>query len=935
MDLFNLKAKVTLDTDDYEQGINQARATTTSFMDVFKGNMLSNLATGAISKIGGAITSALSKGVGAVKNFVSESVSAFSEFEQLSGGVETLFGNASRSASDYANDITQTVAEANEKLGAYAAKYGEDFMDVWADDLYEQKLAQVGKMTAKQKDEFFEETYAEYQKYIDYVGLSEEQITAKAEKEYADRMAAQDLVMQNAKNAWKTAGVSMNEYMNTVTGFSASLAQSLDNDMLKTAEYSDRALQDMSDNANKMGSQMGSIMNAYMGFSKQNYTMLDNLKLGYGGTKSEMERLIKDASKMTAIQKELNLTVEEGDTSFGNIVNAISVVQKKLDITGTTAKEAATTIQGATSATKAAWENVKIAFSTGEGLEDAFDNLMEAIFGDGETTGLINQVLPRITKVFESIGKYLPQIMSKLADYLPALLDALKPVLEAIKNAIVSILNSEEFKDAMRRIGESLMQALKEGLDAVGLGGLGDAIQWLWDNRETIVKIGEILLAAFAGSKLINGVKSVADGLKTVGTSLFGKGGDGEGTGTGTGTGGGLLKTLGTDVSQVSTGAKVGGVASGLFIGTAVGSAVSNELYQRGFYGEDSGNVVADFESKSGVGKWLDIFEYIQKGIEDATVGAEMTIRSYNNKTKHALEEGYSSWEEYRAAMLEKYEQMNADGAKHAEEVEKNGDRLFKAVNNSLPIPSQVADKWEELKTIAQDGSAYIADTTKSNLAGIPSDVIEMQEGITSTVNYGVDDVVSSLERLRAATDDSFHSISDVADATTSDLAGVPSSVLDAMTGASSAVNYGVDDMVSSLERLRKAASRAASSIYDIADASASSLAGVPSDVLDKMGARHYASAVDNPVIFDHPEYAMVGDGTEPEVLMGISTFRAMLEQAQSAIQAQVNINPQNGATVQQGQERQIIIPVYIGDEKLDEIVVDSVRRQAYLTGGR
>lgn len=277
MDLFNLKAKVTLDTDEYEQGIDQARGSALSFMDVFKGNMLSNLATSAISKIGGAIANGLSKGVGAVKNFVSESVSAFSEFEQLSGGVETLFGNASRSAADYADDITNTVAEANEKLGEYAAKYGEDFMDVWADDLYEQKLAQVGKMTAKQKDEFFEETYAEYQKYIDYVGLSEEQITAKAQKEYADRAAAQELVMSNAKDAWKTAGLSMNEYMNTVTSFSASLAQSLDNDQLKTAEYADRALRDMSDNANKMGTQMGSIMNAYMGFSKQNYTMLKRL----------------------------------------------------------------------------------------------------------------------------------------------------------------------------------------------------------------------------------------------------------------------------------------------------------------------------------------------------------------------------------------------------------------------------------------------------------------------------------------------------------------------------------------------------------------------------------------------------------------------------------------------------------------------------------
>ena len=280
VEAFTVEGDLKLNTEGFESQIKSAESSTLSFMDVFKGNMLSNLATGAISKIGGAIANGLSKGVGAVKNFVSESVSAFADFEQLSGGVETLFGNASRSAADYANDITNTVAEANEKLGEYAAKYGDSYFDAWADDLYEKKLQQVGKMTDKQKAAFYDELSEEYDKYVDYVGMSEEQITAKAQKEYADRAAAQELVMSNAKKAWQTAGLDMNSYMETVTGFSASLAQSLDNDQLKTAEYADRALRDMSDNANKMGTQMGSIMNAYMGFSKQNYTMLDNLKLG-------------------------------------------------------------------------------------------------------------------------------------------------------------------------------------------------------------------------------------------------------------------------------------------------------------------------------------------------------------------------------------------------------------------------------------------------------------------------------------------------------------------------------------------------------------------------------------------------------------------------------------------------------------------------------
>ena len=136
------------------------------------------------------------------------------------------------------------------------------------------------------------------------------------------------IIKDYAMDAYKTAGISANQYMETVTGFSASLIQSLGGDTEKAANYANRALVDMSDNANKMGSSMESIQNAYQGFAKQNYTMLDNLKLGYGGTKEEMERLIEDASKMTAEQEKLGITVDANSTSFGNIVNAISVMQE-------------------------------------------------------------------------------------------------------------------------------------------------------------------------------------------------------------------------------------------------------------------------------------------------------------------------------------------------------------------------------------------------------------------------------------------------------------------------------------------------------------------------------------------------------------------------------------------------------------------------------
>ena len=164
-------------------------------------------------------------------------------------------------------------------------------------------------------------------------------------------------VVDNAKKAYKTAGLSANAYMETVTSFSASLLQSLGGDTKKAADYADRAIIDMSDNANKMGTSMELIQNAYQGFAKQNYTMLDNLKLGYGGTKEEMKRLVQDASKMTDVQKELGVSVDGSSLSFGNIVNAISVMQKHMGIAGTTSKEASETISGSISSMKGAFDN--------------------------------------------------------------------------------------------------------------------------------------------------------------------------------------------------------------------------------------------------------------------------------------------------------------------------------------------------------------------------------------------------------------------------------------------------------------------------------------------------------------------------------------------------------------------------------------------------
>ena len=216
-----------------------------------------------------------------------------------------------------------------------------------------------------------------------------------------------------AEEAYRTTGLSANKYMENVTGFSASLLQSLGGDVSLAADVANRAMIDMSDNANKMGTSMDSIQMAYQGFAKQNYTMLDNLKLGYGGTQQEMKRLIKDAASYKDIQDELNISVKDGDMSFGNIVNAISVVQSKLKITGTTAKEASTTFTGSFESMKAAAQNVLGKIAIGENVTPALQSLLETT-----KTFLFGNFLPMVGNILSGLGVVLTHGLSDIASQL-------------------------------------------------------------------------------------------------------------------------------------------------------------------------------------------------------------------------------------------------------------------------------------------------------------------------------------------------------------------------------------------------------------------------------------------------------------------------------------------------------------------------------------
>lgn len=223
-----------------------------------------------------------------------------------------------------------------------------------------------------------------------------------------------DKVKANAAEAYRTAGMSANEYMELTTSFSASLLSSLSNDTSKAADVADMAMTDMSDNANKMGTNMEDIKNAYQGFAKQNYTMLDNLKLGYGGTKTEMERLLSDAQKITGVKYDIN--------NLSDVYSAIHVIQGQLDITGTTAKEAATTLAGSFDSMKAAAKNVMGEIALGMDIKPALNALSETI-----TTFVVGNLLPAVWNVLSAlpgalvsfIGTFIPQIVTALMEFVP------------------------------------------------------------------------------------------------------------------------------------------------------------------------------------------------------------------------------------------------------------------------------------------------------------------------------------------------------------------------------------------------------------------------------------------------------------------------------------------------------------------------------------
>lgn len=460
MDLFDLAAKITLDTSGYERSLNDAEGKTTSFGNLLKKGFAAagKLAVAGISAAGTAAV-AVSK----------QALEAYANYEQLVGGVETLFKNSS------------------------------------------------------------------------------------------------GLVQEYAANAYKTAGLSANQYMETVTSFSASLLQSLGGDTEAAAKIGDMAITDMADNANKMGSSMESIQAAYQGFAKGQYQLLDNLKLGYGGTKTEMERLLADATALSGVEYNID--------SLADVYEAIGVIQDKLNITGTTANEAATTFSGSLAAMKSAATNLLGKLTLGEDIRPSLDALGETVF-----TFISGNLVPMVGNILQSLPQALggavnmaveglqmmasnagdllefgiglaDSIASGISENLPTVVSAIVSVVTALGAKILENL-PRIFESGIKivlEIAKGLIQAIPQLVAAVP-----KLIQAIWKGF-TEFDWKSLGLAILEGIKngLLAGVQMLIGAVKGIAGavgSLFGVSvedrlnyGSFSQTGTGTGSGGSVV----------------------------------------------------------------------------------------------------------------------------------------------------------------------------------------------------------------------------------------------------------------------------------------------------------------------------------------------------------------------------------------------------------
>ena len=358
------------------------------------------------------------------------------------------------------------------------------------------------------------------EEYAQSVGKSVDAV----KDEYASLMQSQQTVFDNAAQAYKTVGLSANDYMEQTTSFAASLLSSVSKDTNAAAQLANMAMVDMADNANKMGTNMQDIQNAYQGFAKQNYTMLDNLKLGYGGTQAEMQRLLTDAEKISGVHYDLG--------NLADMYSAIHVIQQEMDITGTTAREAATTLTGSFAAMKAAAQNVLGDWSTGADLTAPLQALT-----DTARTYLVGNLLPMIGNVLQGIPDFLANALPQLLSFTENLRENAGEFVNAGLDMITQLANGliaglpdliayvpDIIINICGIINDNMPKLLAEGVSLVVQLGVGivKAVPDLLANWKKILQAVLSVISAVnwlnIGKNILTGV---ANGVKSMGSSML------------------------------------------------------------------------------------------------------------------------------------------------------------------------------------------------------------------------------------------------------------------------------------------------------------------------------------------------------------------------------------------------------------------------------
>lgn len=421
MDLFDLVAKITLDSSQYEKGIRNVEGDATALSSKWS-------AFGkVIGKVGAISLAALGAAAIGVGKLTKQSVEAYANYEQLAGGIKKLYGDAS------------------------------------------------------------------------------------------------DEMMMYANEAYKTTGMSANKYMEQATGFSAALIKDLNGDASAAAKQTDVAMRAISDNFNTFGGDINMITGAFQGFARGNFTMLDNLKLGYSGSKQGMEELIADANEYA---KSIGLAGDLSIDNFSDIVTAIELIQQKQGIAGTTAKESATTIEGSLNMVKAAWENLLTGIADPDAdLDKLMDNLVTAIVGENEGEGLLNQIIPAIERALEGIGMVIEKAAPIIAERFPALIEQiLPPLLNAATQLIAGLIRAlptliQVLVQQMPMIVKTLASALADSGDVFVSAG-ATLIKKLWSGLSKMFSKIVSKVAAL-GKKIPSAIKKGAGNLASIGGHII------------------------------------------------------------------------------------------------------------------------------------------------------------------------------------------------------------------------------------------------------------------------------------------------------------------------------------------------------------------------------------------------------------------------------